>query len=520
MRSLTQKGWPTLAAATIAAGMTALPTTALGVAIPALQADLDASLSELQWTLTAYSLAYSSLLIASGRLSDIFGHRRFVLAGTGVFALGSVSAALAGSPIMLILSLGLIGVGGAMLVPASLSLITHAFSGRPRTRAIALWGAASGFVSGLGPPIGGVLTAEFSWRWIFWLLLLLGAGIVALTLTGVTESKNEEAERTIDYGGVVFLAGAIGLLSLGLIEGSGRWGWSALPTIVSLSLSALLLSAFLVLEKRVRNPLVRFAVMRHRNFAGGLVVRFAVNFMLASLLFMLPIYLEEILGYSPVKAGVLLLPLSATFLTSLPVSTYLMNRVGPRVPVLSGLVLAAVGVWFIAGIGNTTRYVDILPAMAVLGLGVGLASPAMNTAAVNAVPSRDHGEATGILTTLVGLGSVLGVAVTGAAFKHVEDSRLDHAFRLHGHPLPNGTERELEGALAHAPDSLRELAKYPVNVQDDIVRALREAFVFGISHALEISFGVALLGIVLCLIVLRGGRPAEEPLTPPVIGPA
>src|SRR6266540_988480 len=222
----------TLLAATLASGITSLPTTALGVAIPTLHDQLNASLSELQWMLTGYSLTYAAFLITAGRLSDIFGHRRIFLIGAVVFGVGSVLAALSFRPVFLILSLAVIGAGGAMLVPASLSIVTNAFGERSRTTAIAIWGGASGLISGLGPPIGGLLTNEVSWRGIFWVDVVIAAIIVAVALRGVAESRDEQADRRIDYSGVLLLAGAVIAISLVLIEGAS-WssGWASIPTL-------------------------------------------------------------------------------------------------------------------------------------------------------------------------------------------------------------------------------------------------------------------------------------------------
>lgn len=500
----------TLAAVTFASAITSLPTTALGVAIPTLHDQLEASLTELQWTLTAYSLAYASLLITAGRLSDIFGRRKIFLIGAVVLGVGSVLGAIAFNPLFLIFSLGVIGAGGAMLVPASLSILTNAFSGPERVHAIAIWGGASGLISGLGPPIGGVLTTEISWRAIFGLIVVAAVIIIVLTLAGVVESRDEQAERSIDYGGVFFLAGGITAISLVLIQGA-NWGWASLPTLVTLGGSALLLGTFALNERRVQNPLVHFKVFRHRNFVGGAVVKFVVNFMLASLLFLLPIYLQEILHYSPIESGILLLPLSGSFLLSLPIGGRLMTRVGPRIPIVVGLALAAIGLFFLSDISTRTSYEDMWPAMLVLGFGIGLVLTPMNAVAINAVPTREHGEATGILTTLIGIGGVLGVAATGTLFRSLEDRHLDQVLQKTGPFLPNPIERELEGLLAHADDAQARFDTFTEPAQQNIVRALRLAFVYGISNALYLSVGMAAIGALLTLVILRRGRSEAVP---------
>jgi EmrB/QacA subfamily drug resistance transporter len=493
----------TLVAATLASGITSLPTTALGVALPTLHAEFQATLSELQWTLTAYSLTYAALLIVAGRLADVFGRRRLFVAGATVFGVGSVAAALADSPLWLICSLGVIGVGGAMLVPASLALVTQAFAGAGRTRGIAIWGGASGLISGLGPPIGGVLTDELSWRWIFWLGAAVAGGIVLLA-TRVLESRDEKADRTMDVGGVVCLAGGISLLSLPLIEASG-WGWTSVPTLVSFAVAVVLLAAFIPIELRARSPIFELDLFRYRNFVAGGLLKFSMNFVLASLFFLLPIYMQELLGYSPVKSGLLLLPLTAGFVAGLPLGGRLLDRVGPKTPMLAGLALMAAGVYFLADLSTTASTFQFWFPLLVLGLGLGVVLTPINAASVNAVPTEKHGEAAGILTTLIGLGSVMGVAVCGAVFKELEDAKLEHV--LAGTRFNEHDERLLEGILAHSQTAQQHLHGFGP-LEGTVMHAWREAFRYGTETTLRLSAGMLVVVIVLIALIVRSARRA------------
>ena len=493
----------TLLAAAVASGITSLPTTALGVTLPTIQDEFNATLSQLQWTLTAYSLAYASLLVAAGRLGDIFGHRRLFLSGLTVFGLGAVSAALATDSLWLILSLAVVGAGGAMIVPASLSMLTHAFEGHSRVKAIAVWGGASGLVSGLGPVIGGILTGSVGWPSIFWLTAGIALLVFVVAYRGVVESRDPTASHRVDYAGVVCLAGGITMLSFALIQGAPN-GWTSTPTVVAFGASIAFFTALYVVERHSANPILELSLMRHRNFVAGMAVKFVVNFVLASLLFLLPLYLREILGYSAVEAGVLLLPLSGTFLVSLPLGARMMERYGPRRPMVIGLVLATFSLAFISNITIETTYAELWPPMLSLGFAVGLVMTPMNVVSINAVPVRQHGEATGILTTVIGIGSVMGVALTTAVFRTLEDNHLDRVLKHAGHYIPDSVERKLEGILSHAADAEAELDKFPPLVQRDIVGAVRLAFVYAISNALWIAVGMAALGVVVTLVALRG----------------
>jgi EmrB/QacA subfamily drug resistance transporter len=492
----------TLVAAAVASGITSLPTTALGVALPTLHSEFQANVNELQWTLTAYSLAYAALLITAGRFGDMLGHRRLLLWGAAVFGVGSIAGAAAQSPLWLICSLAAIGVGGAMLVPASLAVVTTAFAGHARERGIGVWGAASGLISGLGPPIGGVLTEHVSWRAIFGAQALAAIVILVITRLEVAESRSKGPDDELDIRGFVCLAGGIGLLALPLIEASG-WGWTGLPTLISFATAGLLLAGFFAVERRARNPVFELGLFRHRNFTAGVLLKLAMNFVLAGLFFLLPIYMQEVLHYSPMESGLLLLPLSVTFLLGLPVGGRLLDRIGPRPPMLIGLALMAFGVYFLSDLRTASDWA-LWPPLLVLGFGLGLILTPVNAAALEAVPTARHGEAAGILSTTIAMGSVFGVALTGAVFKEFQDGRLEKVLRPDG--FTEMEERRLEGVLAHSPPADHYLHSLNVNYQDTVLDGLHASFRYGVETAVRLSAGLLVLVFVLTAVIVRKVR--------------
>jgi MFS family permease len=294
----------------------------------------------------------------------------------------------------------------------------------------------------------------------------------------------------------------ITMLSLGLIIGPPS-SWTAAPTQVAFGLAIVFLVGLLVFERRSDNPIIQLDILRHRNFIAGLVVKVIVNFVLAGMLFMIPVYLQEILGYSPVEAGVLLLPLSGTFLLSLPLGGRLMERYGPRIPMVGGLALAALSLVFVADISLATHYENLWPPLLGLGFGVGLVLTPMNLTAVNAVPVRQHGAATGIMTTVIGFGSVLGVTLTTAVFRELEDRKLDQLLHASGLNFPDSIERILEGVLGHGDEADALFVNYPAVVQEKILHALRGAFTYAISNALLLSVAAAAGGALLTLVMLK-----------------
>ena len=412
----------TLAAVVGAAGIVQLPTAAVIVALPTIHAEFDASIEELQWTVTAFYIPMTALLIAAGRISDIFGRKRMFLIGAALFAIGSIIAAAAPSAEVLIGGIAISGIGGGFLMPSSMSILTNVFTGASRGTAIGLWGAATELVSGVGVVVGGVLTGELDWRWIFIVSAVI-VGIVAfLAIRGAPESRDPNAVREVDIPGVALLGSGLTALTLALIQGA-TWGWGS-AAIVGLLIGAVALFAtFGLVERRSEHPIIDFDFFRRRNFAGATIVIFCLDFSFGALLFFLPLYFQEILGYSPIEAGVLLLPLTGLMVLGSPLGGRFAAKVGPRPPIVIGLASMAIGIFWISTLDLSTTFSDLIIPTSMMGFGVGFSLTPMNLAAMNAVSRHHAGLASGMLVTLSGLGATLGVAVTGALFNDLNIDR-------------------------------------------------------------------------------------------------
>jgi EmrB/QacA subfamily drug resistance transporter len=508
----------TLVAMTLASGVTSLPTAALVVALAVIHGQFSTSLSELQWTLTGDFIAYSALLIAAGRLADIYGRRLLLVVGTAIYLIATVVAALAPNATVLIFGMVGVGAGAAVLTPASLSIVTDAYPPARRGAAIGVWGAATGVVWALGPAIGGVLVDDLSWRWIFWVQVPVIVAILVLTLIGVRESRDPQAERRVDVPGLVLSAGGLLALSLALNQ-APTWGWSSAAVIGLLIGAGLLLVAFVLVEPRVRAPLVDFGFFRKRNFAGANVVVFVMNFVLGALLFFLPLYFQELLDYSPLEAGLLLLPLSATMSLAMPVGGPLATRFGPRPPITVGLALMAVAMLLLSDISESTRYRDLWPPMALLGLGSGFALTPMNLAAMNSIVKRKSGGASGVLITLSGVGATFGVAVSGAVFQAVQRSRTAELSQQAGVPMTESAAGNLDGVLAGSASAQQALASYGAKAAV-VTDAVREAFVSALATTMQISAGVAVVGLILTALLMGKMEVAEDDSEPAAQPPA
>jgi len=500
--------WAALAAMSISTAVTSIPTSVVVLALPKIHAEFNASTGELQWMIVGFSLSYSALMIVAGRLSDIYGRKRFFLAGTIVYTACALGAALSQSAIVLIVLVVGMGAGAAILTPASLSIITDAFEPEQRGTAIGIWAAAGALVTGVGPALGGIL-ADWEWRSVFWINIPFCLIFFVLTMVAARESRDPDARRHVDVAGVATLAAGLTGLCLVLNEGQ-TWGFTTTKSIVLFVASAVLLVVFLVIEPRTRDPLVDFGFFRKRNFTGGNVALLAANFILAAVIFFLSLYMQELLGYSATKAGTLLLPLSATMVVLLPLGGPISERIGPRIPIAAGLVLSALGGALFTRIDATSGYNDIWPAMLVIGAGVGLCLTPINTAAMNAIRRAEHGAAAGVLVTMSGLGAIFGVAISGALFQTVKDHKSDHLLSHVGVHLSEGTERTLEGLLAGAKGATSALHRFTQPEQSAIMHALRQGFTDGLGLAMWLSAGVCLAGVVLVVVVMQRSAPIPD----------
>jgi EmrB/QacA subfamily drug resistance transporter len=506
-----------LFATVAAAGIVQLPTAAIVVALPTIHGEFGTSIAELQWTVTAFMIPFSALLIAAGRVADVFGRRRTLLAGCIAFGLGSLLAAISPGVEVLIAGIAIAGAGGALLMPSSMSILTNVFTGARRGTAIGMWGAATELISGVGVLVGGVLTGQLDWRWIFGVCIAFAVAIAVTALRTCPESRDPSAPRRIDGAGVVLSASGLTAMTLALIQGAS-WGWGSAAIVGLLVGAAVLFAGFVVAERRADFPIIDFGFFRRRNFAGATIVIFVLDFSFGALLFFLPLYFQEILGYSPTEVGVLLVPLTGLMVVGSPLGGRVAAAVGPRPPIAIGLALMAASVFVLSGIDLSSDYADLWLPTAAMGFGVGFALTPMNLAAMNAI-SRDHaGAASGVLVTLSGLGATLGVAVTGAIFNGLNQSRTAELVTDAGVPINEAQARQLDGVLAGGQGATHTLHHFAGDKASAAEQAIREAFVSSLGTSLKLSAALIVIGLGLSMVLMRRTSPADAEPVPPVVG--
>jgi EmrB/QacA subfamily drug resistance transporter len=500
-----------------AAGIVQLPTAAVVVALPTIHAQFGTSLEELQWVVTAFYIPFSAFLILFGRLADIFGRRRLLITGCTVFAAGSAISALAPGTPALIAGIALAGIGGAMMMPSSMALLTAVFTGESRGPAIGMWGAATELVSGIGVLIGGVLTGLLSWRWIFWLDLAVAVVIAVLAVARAPESRDPKASRQVDVVGALLSVTALTCLTLALIQGTS-WGWGSAAIVALFVAAAVAFAAFAMVERRSQQPIVDFSFFRKRNFTGAVSTVFVIDFAFGALLFFLPMYLSEILSYDAVMTGVLLLPLTVLMVVASPLGGRIAESTGPRPPIVVGLLMMAGSVLWISGMDTQTTYADLWLPTALLGFGIGIALTPMNLAAMNSVPQSHAGGAAALLVTLSGLGATLGVAVTGAVFNGLQIRQTVADVTAAGFPIDTATAEQLDGALAGSAAAQQTLQQVAGSDTAAVEEALREAFVDALGTSLKLSAVLILCGAVLAVLLLRRSATVEPGTAPGPVG--
>ena len=397
--------------------MVILDITVVNVALPSIQADLDIATQDLQWLVTAYTLAFGGLLLLGGRGADLFGRRRVFLTGLAVFSAASLGAALAPTAAALLVARVGQGVGAAMLSPAALSMITTLFAeGRERQRALAAWAAVAASAGAFGVLAGGALTETLSWQAIFLINVPVGIA-VWVAAWRVLPAAPPETDRRLDVAGALVATGSLVALIYGLVEAPSA-GWGSGQTLGLLAAGTAGLGAFVLVEQRVREPLVALAVFRRRPTAAALVLMIAGMGTVMSAFFFCSLYLQDILGHSALRTGLEFLPGAVLLVLSAHAGGRLVSRVGPKPVLATGMTLGGLGALLLSGVSADGTYIsDVLPGLLVLDLGIGLSASGIFITAMSGVGHDEAGMVSGLVTTSheLGIALVLPVLSTIAA---------------------------------------------------------------------------------------------------------
>jgi EmrB/QacA subfamily drug resistance transporter len=488
--------WWTLVTVCIGTFMLLLDVTIVNVALPKIQSGLGSSFVDLQWVIDAYALTLAALLLTSGSLADLLGRRKVFAIGLVVFSSASLLSGLAQSPLMLNLSRGLQGVGGAMMFATSLALLGGAYRGRDRGIAFGVWGSVTGAAVSIGPVVGGALTDALSWRWIFLVNVPIGAIALALTLTKVAESRDPQGAR-LDIPGVVTFTGALATLVLGLIESSQK-GWGSTLVEGCLIASVVLIVAFVVVERSQRAPMLDLSLFRRPAFDGASVVAFTLSASIFAMFLYITLYLQDLLGLSPLGAGLRLLTLSGAILIVAGIAGRLTTVVPVRLLMGAGLALVGVSLLLMRGLTPSSQWTHLLPGFIVGGIGVGLINPPLASTAIAVVPPRQAGMGSGINSTFRQVGIATGIAALGSIFTSAVRSHVASGL----HAAHQGGAHAIATAIANG-QIAQAIAHVAPRARAAVGEVVRASFVAGLNDIFLVAAIVALVGAAAALAFVR-----------------
>lgn len=440
------KGW-TLVLASAGVFMTALDTLVVANSLPALRTGLHADLKDLEWTVNAYNLAFACLLLTGAALGDRFGRKRMYWIGLLGFTVASAVAAMSPSVGALIGARAVQGAFAAIVMPMTLTLISEAFPAEKRGAAIGLWGGITGLAVALGPVVGGAVVQGLSWHWIFWLNVPIGLALVPLAMWRLTESRGPRPQ--LDIPGLVLAAAGCFAITWGLVRAADI-GWGAGETATALAIGAVLLAVFIGWERRARTPMLSGALFRSRSFSAANVVSFFMYASLFGVLFLMMQFLQTVLGYSPLAAGLRTLPWTGAPMIVAPIAGILADRYGNRPFMVVGLALQAIGLGWIAAIAEPgMSYLPLGLALGVAGVGISLCFPTVANAVVGSVPPGEVGIASGTNSALREIGGVFGIAILASVFASPEIYSAPRIFVDHfSHAVWLGAAFSAVGILA------------------------------------------------------------------------
>jgi EmrB/QacA subfamily drug resistance transporter len=423
--------WWTLAAVTFGLFMIMLDNTVVNVALPTIQRQLGAGLSELEWIVSGYALTFASLMLTGGKLADLFGRRRVFIVGLAVFSGSSLACALAPSAGFLIGARVIQGAGAAMMNPATLSIISAAFPPRQRGTAIGIWAGVSALALAIGPLVGGLLTEHVSWSAIFYVNVPIGLVAIAASLLLIDESRDTTHGQRPDLPGL--LSSAVGLFAVtyGLIEAS-TYGWGSARIVGAFAVAATALAAFVLLERHQRAPMLDLGLFRNGTFAGANLLLLLVALAMFGVFFFLSLYVQNVLGYSPVEAGLAFLPMTGTIMVVAPLAGRLSDRRGSRWLLTGGMTLVAAQLLFFSRLGLDESFWSLVPGMLLGGAGLGAAMAPATAAGLSGVPVDKAGVGSAVLNSSRQLGGSIGIALMGAIVTHEVGGRSTPAAFVDG----------------------------------------------------------------------------------------
>ncbi len=499
MAKTSAKTW-VLVAAILGSAMTFIDGSAVNVALPVIQRELGADAAQMQWVIEGYSLFLSALILLGGSLGDLYGRKRLFLSGIVIFALSSLACVFAPNVSVLIAARCIQGIGAACAMPESLALISATFTGDERGRAIGTWSGFASITGALGPVIGGWLAQHASWRWVFLINIPIAIAVIVISWRGYAESRDEEMPRRLDVPGAALATLGLGAFTFGLIRAQG--GRPGVLGIAAVVVGIALLVAFVAVERRSSAPMMPLNLFRSRTFAAANLYTLFLYAAIGGSLYFLPYLLVDVQGYTPTAAGASLLPFVLTMFFASRWSGGLTHRIGARIPLVAGALVAALGfvAFALPGLGGS-YWTTYFPAAMLLGIGGALFVAPLTTTVFDAVPDEKSGVASGVNNAVARTAGLLAVAALGIVLAGVFNGGFDRRIARH-HVSPQTAQ------IAHDDRARLYAGTVPPDVpprdRADVAAAVREGYLAGFRAVMAASAGVCVLAALIALLAIPG----------------
>ena len=510
-----RKKWLILSVICLPLFMILLDVTIVNIALPHIMLAFNVSLSSIEWVINVYVLVFAVLLLTLGKLGDLFGRKLLFIVGLGIFIPGSLMCGVAPNFPFLLVARGIQAVGGAAMMPATLSILNVEFGESGRGLALGIWGAVAGAANALGPIIGGALVDAYSWHWIF--LVNIPVGIIALiaAIMIVRESTDPRTTRHIDIPGVLTAMVALFCLTYALVEGQS-YGWTSTTILGLFTVSVLSFVAFILIELHISSPFIQLRLFRNRTFTAGNIVGLVIMFGLIGVIFLLVLFLQIVLGFSAIKAGLTLLPLPVAIMIVAPFAGRLTDKIGGRWLLFAGTFITAVGIYLMSDLSGVTDWTNLVLPLAVCGVGMGLVMAPVTTVVMASTPLEQSGAGAGILATVRQIGSVMGIAVLGAVLQNQLVGNIREA--LAGIAVIPATIRDqivlglTSGSLGIGGANVS--SSVPGPLRDQLIALFKDQFAHSLDMTMKTGIIVILIGTIVSLFVAKHASPKTR-TTPP-----
>jgi EmrB/QacA subfamily drug resistance transporter len=510
-RSEGRKKWGVLAVLSFPLFIIMLDVTIVNIALPHIMSAFKIGLASIEWVFNVYVLIFAALLLPLGKLGDMFGRKRLFLIGLGFFTLASLGCSLAPGFNVLLVFRGIQAIGGAAMMPATLSILNVEFSKSQRGLALGIWGAVAGAANALGPIIGGALVDAVSWRYIFVINVPVGVAAFIATLMVVRESIDTTADRHIDIPGFLFVSLALVCLTYALVEGQKK-GWTS-PLILALfAVSLVSFIIFIFIELRKTSPLAQLRLFRNRVFASGNFILMVITMGMIGVLYLIVLFLQIILGFSALKAGLTLLPLPVAIIVVAPIAGRLTDKIGGRWLLFAGTIIAAAGIYLMSDLSAMTDWPNLILPLAVGGAGMGLVMAPVVTLIMGNTPVQQSGMGAGILSTVRLIGSTLGLSVLGAVLQNQLVNNVSNALAKFPQipaamrdQITNGIQ---SGGLTASGISIP--GTVPAAMKAQLITLFEDQFALSLNTTMKVGIIVILLGTVASLFISNQARRSKE----------